>query len=85
VHFGLEHQAMTLADIKLLGCGVYMPDVTPGRFGPYGYGAADGTPGAFSVRGYDIPDGGVMTRCVFGASGYGAVSQAPVADLRETA
>jgi hypothetical protein len=62
----------------------YGPDVTPGRFGPNGYGAADGTPGAFSVRGYDIPDGGVMTRCVFGANGYGAVSGAPVFDARGT-
>jgi hypothetical protein len=31
------------------------PPITPGVFGPLGYGSIDGRPGRFTPRGYEIP------------------------------
>ena len=47
--------------------------ITPGRFGPFGYGSIDGRPGRFTSRGYEIPGvtgHGLQGR--FGPDGYGA-------------
>jgi hypothetical protein len=49
-----------------------------GRFGPLGYGAADGSPGVFSADGYDIPVRGAMAMGTFGPGGYGTTGAVPV-------
>ena len=46
--------------------------ITPGRFGPLGYGSIDGRPGRFTSRGYDIPGVTSLATGRFGPDGYGA-------------
>jgi hypothetical protein len=46
--------------------------ITPGRFGPLGYGSIDGRPGRFTARGYEMPGVTGLSQGRFGPNGYGA-------------